>query len=130
MKTRAAAILSVLAAVACFAACGETVDTGDGGADARPDAACYSDPRTDAQRQCQTNADCAVVDHVASCCGSIVEVGIRGDQVNVFHNAETATNAGCPQCACPAAPTVDELGQQGGAYIASCDQGLCVAHAQ
>lgn len=102
----------------------------DGGADVVKKVPCWGDPRTTANRQCTADSDCAIVDHVADCCGSIVENGVRVDQVNALHNEETATNAGCATCQCAPQPTVDENGQTGGAYLAKCDNGLCTAHAQ
>lgn len=113
-----------------IAACGGETATIDGGADVAKKVPCWGDPRTTANRQCTADSDCAIVDHVADCCGSIVENGVRLDQVNALHNEETATNAGCNVCQCMAQPTVDENGQTGGAYLAKCDNGLCTAHAQ
>ena len=111
-------------------ACGGQTTNVDGGADTGPKLACWADPRTTADRQCATPADCAVVDHTADCCGSIVVNGVRVDQVNALHNAETAANAGCPVCNCMGQPTVDEAGNPGQTFVASCDTGLCTAHAQ
>ena len=111
-------------------ACGGETATIDAGTDAAKKVPCWGDPRTLANRQCTVDSDCAIVDHVADCCGSIVENGVRLDQVNALHNEETATNAGCSVCQCMAQPTVDENGQSGGAYLAKCDNGLCTAHAQ
>jgi hypothetical protein len=112
-------------------ACGGETATIDGGTDAAKKVVpCWGDPRTTANRQCTADSDCAIVDHVADCCGSIVENGVRVDQVNDLHNEETTTNAGCDVCQCMAKPTVDESGQSGGAYLAKCDTGLCTAHAQ
>ncbi len=75
-------------------------------------------------------SDCAVIAHQSDCCGTIIEEGVRDDQVDAVHNAETAANADCSLCKCPPNPTTDEEGQTGGAYVASCDMGLCTAHAQ
>jgi hypothetical protein len=111
-------------------ACGGETTTIDGGADVVKKVPCWGDPRTTANRQCTVDSDCAIVDHVADCCGSIVENGVRVDQVNALHNEETATNAGCNVCQCMPQPTVDENGGTGGAYLAKCDNGLCTAHAQ
>ena len=102
----------------------------DAGTDAGKKVPCWGDPRTVTLRQCTVDSDCAIVDHVADCCGSIVEDGVRVDQVNAMHNAETAANAGCALCQCMAQPTVDENGASGGAYLAKCEGGLCTAHAQ
>ena len=115
-------------------ACGGSTTTIDGGTDAgMPDAkkvACWGDARTAANRMCMTNQDCAIVDHTNDCCGTIVEEGVRLDQVNNVHDEELAANAGCSQCGCPPAQTTDETGQNGGAYVASCDMGVCTGHAQ
>ncbi len=112
------------------AACGGQQTNIDGGIDAAEKVACWGDARTDADRACSTAQDCAVVDHVSDCCGSLVEEGVRSDEVDALHNAETEANAGCSICKCPPNTTVDESGQSGGAYVASCDTGLCTAHAQ
>ncbi len=124
--------LAWLTATLLCAACGGQTAAADAGADAASgqDAGCYGDPRADAQRQCQSAADCTVVDRVADCCGSIVKEGIRGDQASTFESTQTADNTSCKVCKCPPSPAVDELGQLGSAFAASCDQGLCVAHAQ
>ena len=111
-------------------ACGGETTVIDGGVDAAKKVPCWGDPRTTALRQCTMDSECAIVDHVSDCCGSIVENGVRVDQVNTLHNDETAANAGCAQCGCAPQPTVDENGQAGGAYLAKCDNGLCTAHAQ
>jgi len=118
-----------LVAVLAVAACGGTTSAPD---DAGPDVkvACFADVRTSADRSCSSNADCAVIDHVADCCGSIVEEGVRGDEVDAIHDAETEANAGCPLCQCNGKPTVDETGASGTAFVASCDTGVCTAHAQ
>jgi hypothetical protein len=110
-------------------ACGGETSAVDAGSEAPP-LVCWADARTDTSRACTSNADCAVVDHVADCCGSLVENGVRVDQVNAVHEAELAANAGCTICKCMPNATVDESGASGGAYIASCDNGLCTAHAQ
>lgn len=111
-------------------ACGGETTIIDSGTPDVKKVPCWGDPRTVALRQCTADADCAIVDHVSDCCGSIVENGVRVDQVNTLHNDETAANAGCSVCQCAAQPTVDENGQSGGAYLAKCDNGLCTAHAQ
>jgi len=111
-------------------ACGGETTVIDGGADVVKKVPCWGDPRTVALRQCTMDSECAIVDHIADCCGSIVENGVRVDQVNTLHNDETAANTGCAQCQCAAQPTVDENGQTGGAYLGKCDNGLCTAHAQ
>lgn len=118
--------------VAIAAACGGSTANVDGGAgDAKaPPVPCWGDARTDALRKCTVASDCAVVDHVNDCCGSIVEEGVRVDQVDALHNDETEANSGCATCQCMANPTTDESDQSGGAYVASCDMGLCTAHAQ
>lgn len=127
MRTVATSLLVFAIVAACG---GETTTIPDGGKDAAKPVPCWGDARTDADRTCTVPSDCAVVDHVNDCCQSIVEQGVRADQVNLLHNAETQANAGCSVCQCMAQPTVDENGAKGGAYVASCDNGLCTAHAQ
>lgn len=112
------------------AACGGQTSSIDAGVEAGKKVACWGDARTNTDRTCTVASDCAIVDHVSDCCGSIIEQGVRLDQVNALHNAETQANAGCAVCQCLAQPTVDESDQTGGAYLASCDNGLCTAHAQ
>jgi hypothetical protein len=78
-----------------------------------------------------SSSDCAVIAHQSDCCGTLIEEGVRVDEVDAVHNAETMANAGCSLCKCPPLATTDEEGQMGGAYLASCDDtGLCTAHAQ
>jgi len=110
-------------------ACGGSTVTVDAGTDAAK-VPCWGDARTSQMRQCTVQSDCAVVDHQADCCGTIVEEGVQLNQVDVVHNAETIANTGCAICKCPPGMTTDETGQSGGAYVASCDMGLCTAHAQ
>jgi hypothetical protein len=112
-------------------ACGGTTATIDGGTDSGgKKVPCWGDARTTQDRSCTTTADCAVIDHTADCCGSLVEEGVNINQVVAVHNAEASANAGCSICKCPPMPTVDEGGASGGAYLARCDVGLCTAHAQ
>ncbi len=118
----------ILGAFVVLACSGQSTNV-DGGADTAK-IACWADARTVADRQCAAPADCAVLDHVADCCGSIVVEGVRQDQLNAIHNTETAANSGCAGCACAPAPTVDENGTPGTTFVASCDTGLCTAHAQ
>ncbi len=125
MKTVATSLI-----VFVIVACGGQTTAIDGGVDAAKPVPCWGDARTNADRTCSVASDCAIVDHVSDCCQSIVEQGVRADQVNALHNAETQANAGCGVCKCLPQPTVDESGASGGAYVASCDTGLCTAHAQ
>ncbi len=118
------------AAVAVVVACGgSTTGSIDAGPDVVKKVPCWGDARTVQNRTCTVNSDCAVVDHQADCCGTLVEEGVRVDQVDAVHNQETTANAPCSACGCPPAATTDESGATGGAYLASCDNGLCVAHA-
>jgi hypothetical protein len=110
-------------------ACGGTTTAVDAGTDAPP-VVCWGDVRTAQDRMCTGQSDCAVVAHQSDCCGTIIEEGVRDDQVDAVHDAETAANASCGLCKCVPLPTTDEEGQMGGAYVASCDTGLCTAHAQ
>jgi hypothetical protein len=108
--------------------CGQTTPSTS---DAAPEAATcsYADLRTAPERTCSTNSDCAVLQRQSDCCGTLVEEGVRADQVNPLHNALVAASAACSPCTCVPGMTVDDLGQTGGAYIATCDMGLCTAHA-
>ncbi len=122
--------LSPFVAVAVLIACGGTTTAVDAGVDSGKKVACWGDARTQSDRTCTANQDCAVVDHTNDCCGTFVEQGVRVTEVNNVINEEAAANAGCNICKCPAGQTEDENGASGGAYIASCDDGLCTAHAQ
>jgi hypothetical protein len=123
-------------ALAAFAACGGKQDGGDAGSDAgiTPDSGgdalvcTYQETRTSSDRTCNVSADCVVVARSLSCCQEQDE-GIRKDAAQKFQSDQAALTAACPACGCAAQP-VDELGNKGTSFTASCDSGQCTAHAQ
>lgn len=127
------ALISV-AALAVLAACGGKQDGGDAGTDASVDTGSdalmctYEETRTSSDRTCNISADCVVVTRDLSCCQSQDE-GIRSDAAQKFQSDQAALTAACPACGCAAEPQ-DELGVKGALFTATCDNGLCTAHAQ
>ncbi len=113
-------------------ACGGKTTTGDGGVggDAGGDAltCTYQDTRTTAQRTCSTSSDCVVVVRQSSCCQQ-EDDGILATAAQTFNSQQAALTAACPACGCFSQP-VDELGVKGSTFGATCDNGLCTAHAQ
>lgn len=61
-------------------------------------------------KQCQKDADCAVVFHQVDCCGSLHALGVHLDAVDPFNDAEAVCAAAYPQCDCAPMPTVAEDG--------------------
>ena len=129
--------LGILAAAAiALGGCGGKTDTGDAGSDAATgtDSAsdgpmcAYQDTRTTSERTCSVSADCVVVVRSVSCCQEENE-GILSASAQTFDQQQAALTAGCPGCGCAAQP-VDELGNKGTSFVATCDNGLCTAHAQ
>ena len=132
-----AASLGILAAAAILSGgCGGKTDAGDGGTDGATgtDATgdgpmcTYQDTRTSSERTCSVSADCAVVIRSVSCCQEEND-GILSSAAPTFNQQQAALTAGCPACGCAAQP-VDELGVKGTSFVATCDNGLCTAHAQ
>jgi hypothetical protein len=136
-------------ALAMFPACGgttiETAEAGpdattgadaanDSGHDATSDSAgdavvcAYQETRTATDRTCTTSADCVVVVRSVTCCQEQHE-GIRSDRAANFQSQQAAVTAGCPGCGCLAQP-VDDNGQKGVNFAATCDNGSCTSHAQ
>jgi hypothetical protein len=118
------------------AACGGKVDAPsdaspgvDSGMDSGDGAMCtYAETRTTVDRQCNAATDCVVVMRQLSCC-QVQNEGIRADAASQFVAKQDAQTAGCPGCGCAAQPE-DELGVKGVTFVATCDNGLCTAHAQ
>ncbi len=96
-------------------------------ADVGADACSFGEHRQNADRTCTSNAECQVVIHAVDCCqvrGEGVLVSKAGSFI-AAENAQVCTcNVGC------AAQPVDELGQRGTEFNATCDKGLCTAHAK
>ena len=118
-----------LLAIVLVACGGQTSAPIDAGPDV-PALACFADGREPADRQCSGNGDCAVLDRQSDCCGSVEVDGVRIDRVDAIHEAELSGDTGCEVCKCAPKPTADESGQTGTTFVASCDQGVCTAHAQ
>ena len=82
---------------------------------------------------CATAADCVLVDHMTSCCGSVLRMSIRRDAQAAFDAAEAVCESQYPGCGCAAMGLDVEDGtlidwSQHDAVVSSCDQGSCVAH--
>jgi hypothetical protein len=127
--------LQKLALIAfALVACGGKVDSGldagtgtDAGADTAK-ACTYQETRTSSDRTCNVASDCVVVVRSLSCCQQQDE-GIRKDAAQKFQSDQAALTAACPGCGCDA-QDVDELGNKGTSFTATCDNGACTAHAQ
>ena len=118
-----------------FAACGGKQDGVDAGADGSADTGSndaqtctYTETRTPSDRTCNVSTDCVVVERQLTCCKAQDE-GIRTDAAQKFQADQAALTKGCPACGCLAQPQ-DELGNMGTSFTATCDNGLCTAHAQ
>ncbi len=126
-------VIFALAALALLA-CGGKQDGGDAGLDAGADIGSdgpmctYEETRTSSDRTCNVAGDCVVVVRDLSCCQSQDE-GIRVGAAQKFQSDQTALTTSCPACGCAAEPQ-DELGVKGTSFNATCDNGLCTAHAQ
>jgi hypothetical protein len=119
--------VALLVALATIAACGgKTQDAVDASADGG--ACMYQDTRTISDRMCTVSTDCVVVTRQLSCCQEQDE-GIVAIAAAGFQSQQSALTSGCPGCGCLAQPQ-DELGVKGTTFVATCDKGLCTAHAQ
>jgi hypothetical protein len=128
--------LAVFVGAVTVLGCGGKTDVGDGGTDAAIGAdagsdgpmCTYQETRTSSERTCSVSSDCVVVVRSLSCCQEQNE-GIRSDAAQTFDQQQASLTAGCPGCGCAAQP-VDELGNKGTSFVATCDNGACTAHAQ
>ncbi len=118
--------VALLVALATFAACGGKTESGDAGADGS--VCTYQDTRTVSDRMCAASSDCVVVTRQLSCCQEQDE-GIVAIAAGGFQAQQSALTSACPGCGCLAQPQ-DELGVKGTTFVATCDKGLCTAHAQ
>lgn len=62
-------------------------------------------------KRCAAPADCAIVRHMVSCCGTMVAIGLAKSDVTTFSAAETDCEAGYPGCGCASQPTEAEDGR-------------------
>lgn len=81
-------------------------------------------------KQCAVDADCALVDHTTSCCGSMLAIGLAKDGVAAFQQVEAACSAGYPACGCAAGPTKAEDGRDAtqGTIMVHCASGSCASY--
>ncbi len=84
-------------------------------------------------KRCSTSADCVVVRHTTSCCGSALLMAINHGDVGRFQAAETICDAQYPACGCASFGvdvedgTVLPSGSEN-LVVASCDNMVCRSH--
>jgi len=61
-------------------------------------------------RSCSTNDDCVAEQHVANCCGTLRDIGVRASQAAAFATLEAACVASYPACRCPVVATTTDDG--------------------
>jgi hypothetical protein len=78
-------------------------------------------------KACAVASDCFIADHVVSCCGTQIAIGLNVSTMTAFVAAEQACQAAYPSCDCDVTPTMAEDGRSSvdGAITVQCDQGLC-----
>ncbi len=62
-------------------------------------------------KRCTAPADCVIVQHMVSCCGTMVAIGLAKTDINAFSAAEADCSAGYPGCGCASQPTAAEDGR-------------------
>jgi len=62
-------------------------------------------------KHCTAPADCAIVQHMISCCGTMIAIGLAKSDAATFAAAETDCEAGYPGCGCASQPTAAEDGR-------------------
>jgi hypothetical protein len=63
-------------------------------------------------KTCTTTSDCAVAQHVASCCGGILYVGVTSAKAAQLVVCEDAWDKSIGKCQCRPEPTTTENGDQ------------------
>lgn len=81
-------------------------------------------------KSCATAADCVVVQHMISCCGTEVAIGLAATSKAAFDSAELACTGGYPGCGCAAQPTAAEDGRNVtmGAIAVRCTEHRCATY--
>jgi hypothetical protein len=91
--------------------------------------ACESDGTTfpALEKACVEATDCFIADHLVSCCGTLIAVGLNTTSQSAFTAAETTCADAYPGCECAEEPTAAEDGRTNldGAIAVRCDAGLC-----
>lgn len=114
-----------------WAAPGCSSGSGDGGGAVRCTGTNPSFPSFD--RSCTTSADCVLVQHVTSCCGSTLVMSIASSAKSSFASAEKACDAQYPACGCASQGIDVEDGtlinsSEQNLVASVCDGGRCAAH--
>ncbi|AUX24261.1 uncharacterized protein SOCEGT47_047980 [Sorangium cellulosum] len=83
-------------------------------------------------KACEQASDCVVLEHIASCCGDILLVGVDADDRDAFELAEAICAATYPPCDCAAGPPLAEDGKaldnpSEAAVVARCKEGSCTS---
>ncbi len=78
-------------------------------------------------KRCVAPSDCAIAQHMVSCCGTMIAIGLANTSIAAFDSAETACAAGYPGCGCASLPTAAEDGRTevDGTIEVTCDAGSC-----
>lgn len=85
----------------------------------------------DFDKNCASDADCALVFHTINCCGTEIALGINKDQVPAFDAAEALCDSQYPGCGCAQDATLAEDGNKAwgqDAFGVSCDAFKCRSH--
>ncbi|WP_437576217.1 hypothetical protein [Sorangium sp. So ce887] len=83
-------------------------------------------------KACEQASDCVVLEHITSCCGDVLFVGVDAEDKGAFESAEAACAASYPLCDCPTGPPVAEDGKpldnpSEAAVVARCKEGSCTS---
>lgn len=125
--------ITIACLMGILAACGASNSgSPDGGGGGSFHLTCESGSATfpGLDKACAVDADCALVDHTTSCCGSMTAIGLAKDSVAAFQQAEAACSAGYPGCGCAAGPTKAEDGRDAtqGTIMVHCASGSCTSY--
>ena len=85
------------------------------------------------EKSCTADANCVLVSHTTSCCGSALFMGINHDELTRFQSAESICDAQYPGCGCASQGANAEDGTlvpwgTESMIVVSCNNGLCQSH--
>jgi hypothetical protein len=85
------------------------------------------------EKSCSTVADCSLVRHMTSCCGSQLYMAINHEDLARFQTAEGVCDAQYPACGCASQGPEAEDGTRvpwgsENLFVASCDNEICRSH--
>jgi hypothetical protein len=84
-------------------------------------------PQNAYDKTCSTVADCTIVDHMISCCGTMRAIGLRTSAVAAFTPVEQDCESHYPGCGCASGPTQAEDGRTSidGTILVACTPNGC-----